>query len=68
MPNHETSGGLTISAGNADDAEVFGGMMVFGGSNDGLHPVIRDGGLIIEGERLKEFFELLFHSDHYTTI
>ena len=53
MPNHEAGGGFAVGAGDGDDTEVFGGMMVFGGSNYGLSIVVGKDGLIIEGE----FFE-----------
>ena len=53
VPNHETGGGFAIGAGNADDAKVFGGMVIFGSSNNSLRPVIGKDGGVVEWE----FFE-----------
>ena len=56
MSNHETSGGLAISAGDANDAEIFGGVVIFGGGDNGLRPVVGKNGLIIKRELLKKLF------------
>ena len=53
MPNHETSSGFAVGTGNADDFELFCRMVVFGGSDDSLSPVVGKDGLIIKWE----FFE-----------
>ncbi len=40
FPNHEGSGGLTIGAGDGNDAEMFGGEVVFAGGVCGLEPMV----------------------------
>ncbi len=40
FPNHEGSGGLTIGAGDGNDAEMFGREVVFAGGVCGLEPMI----------------------------
>ena len=50
MPNHKTSGGLTIGASDGDNFETFDGTVVFSGSYYGLCPVIGFDGLVIKGK------------------
>ena len=57
MPNHEASSGLTISASNADDFEIFGRVMIFEVGYDRLGIVIGEDGLVVK----REFFQKLFH-------
>ena len=57
MPDHKTSGGLTISASDSNDFEVFGGVVVFSGSYYCLRPVVGKSEIVVKGELLEGFFE-----------
>ena len=57
MPNHKTSSGFTVGAGDTDNFETLRWMVVFGGGHYTLNPVIGKNGLVIEGE----FFKKLLH-------
>ena len=61
MPDHEAGGGFAVGAGDGDDSEVFGGVMVFDAGGDGAGVVIGKDGLVVEGEPFEGFFEELFH-------
>ena len=48
--NHETSGGLAVGAGDANNSEVASRVMIFNASEYSLRVVIGKNGLVVKGE------------------
>lgn len=48
LPNHKASGSFAVGAGDADDAEVFGGAAIADSTKDSLTEMPGQDGLVIK--------------------